>query len=120
TEAILRGPAPRLISRCRTPSAPSPRWSSPPCSPPPPAPAPRPRPRRRRPPPPPPPPPRPAPPPPPGATPPRIASRVAPVRIGLALGGGAAKGFAHIGVIKMLEANGIHPDVVAGTNAGHR
>jgi NTE family protein len=38
--------------------------------------------------------------------------------IGLALGGGAAKGFAHIGVIKMLEANGIHPDVVAGTSAG--
>ncbi|WP_090058203.1 patatin-like phospholipase family protein [Luteibacter sp. 329MFSha] len=39
-------------------------------------------------------------------------------RIGLALGGGAAKGFAHIGVIKMLEASGIHPDVVAGTSAG--
>jgi NTE family protein len=38
--------------------------------------------------------------------------------IGLALGGGAAKGFAHIGVIKMLEASGIHPDVVAGTSAG--
>lgn len=41
-----------------------------------------------------------------------------PVVIGLALGGGAAKGFAHIGVIKMLEANGIKPDVVAGTSAG--
>jgi NTE family protein len=41
-----------------------------------------------------------------------------PVRIGLALGGGAAKGFAHIGVIKMLEASGIHVDVVAGTSAG--
>jgi NTE family protein len=40
------------------------------------------------------------------------------LRIGLALGGGAAKGFAHIGVIKMLEANGIHPDVVSGTSAG--
>ena len=40
------------------------------------------------------------------------------LRIGLALGGGAAKGFAHIGVIKMLEANGIHADVVAGTCAG--
>ena len=39
-------------------------------------------------------------------------------RVGLALGGGAAKGFAHIGVIKMLEANGIHADVVAGTSAG--
>ncbi|QZA79708.1 patatin-like phospholipase family protein [Deefgea piscis] len=40
------------------------------------------------------------------------------VKIGLALGGGAAKGFAHIGVIKMLEANGIQADVVAGTSAG--
>lgn len=41
-----------------------------------------------------------------------------PLRIGLALGGGAAKGFAHIGVIKMLEANGIKADVVSGTSAG--
>ena len=41
-----------------------------------------------------------------------------PLRIGLALGGGAAKGFAHIGVIKMLEANGFKPEVVAGTSAG--
>jgi NTE family protein len=40
------------------------------------------------------------------------------LKIGLALGGGAAKGFAHIGVIKMLEASGIHPDVVSGTSAG--
>ena len=40
------------------------------------------------------------------------------VRIGLALGGGAAKGFAHIGVIKMLEANGFQPEVVSGTSAG--
>ncbi|WP_426661875.1 patatin-like phospholipase family protein [Rhodanobacter aciditrophus] len=40
------------------------------------------------------------------------------LKIGLALGGGAAKGFAHIGVIKMLEASGIHADVVAGTSAG--
>lgn len=39
-------------------------------------------------------------------------------RIGIALGGGAAKGFAHIGVIKMLEANGFRPVVVAGTSAG--
>jgi NTE family protein len=41
-----------------------------------------------------------------------------PVRIGLALGGGAARGFAHIGVIKALEAQGIVPDIVAGTSAG--
>ena len=42
----------------------------------------------------------------------------APIKIGIALGGGAAKGFAHIGVIKMLEANGLTPAVVAGTSAG--
>lgn len=40
------------------------------------------------------------------------------VRIGLALGGGAARGFAHIGVIKALEAQGIVPDLVVGTSAG--
>lgn len=41
-----------------------------------------------------------------------------PLRIGLALGGGAARGFAHIGVIKALEAQGIRADLVAGTSAG--
>lgn len=40
------------------------------------------------------------------------------IKVGIALGGGAAKGFAHIGVIKMLEANGLAPAVVAGTSAG--
>lgn len=52
--------------------------------------------------------------------PPVVVSPPAPtkLKIGLALGGGAAKGFAHIGVIKMLEASGIHPDVVAGSSAG--
>jgi NTE family protein len=39
-------------------------------------------------------------------------------KIGLALGGGAARGFAHIGVIKMLEAHDIVPDYVVGTSAG--
>lgn len=39
-------------------------------------------------------------------------------KIGLALGGGAAKGFAHVGVIKVLEAAGLTPTVVAGTSAG--
>ncbi|NML26754.1 patatin-like phospholipase family protein [Zoogloea dura] len=39
-------------------------------------------------------------------------------RIALALGGGAARGFAHIGVIKALETNGILPDIVVGTSAG--
>ncbi len=38
--------------------------------------------------------------------------------IGLALGGGAARGFAHIGVIKALEAQNIFPDLVVGTSAG--
>lgn len=56
--------------------------------------------------------------------PPAPAARIAPpapppkIRIGIALGGGAAKGFAHIGVIKMLEANGFKPEVVSGTSAG--
>ncbi|MCU6435224.1 patatin-like phospholipase family protein [Undibacterium sp. Jales W-56] len=40
------------------------------------------------------------------------------IRIGLALGGGAARGFAHIGVIKTLESQGIIPDIVVGTSAG--
>jgi NTE family protein len=39
-------------------------------------------------------------------------------RIGLALGGGAARGWAHIGVIRALAENGIIPDVVAGTSIG--
>ncbi|MBP6250361.1 MAG: patatin-like phospholipase family protein [Leptothrix sp. (in: Bacteria)] len=39
-------------------------------------------------------------------------------KIGLALGGGAAKGFAHVGVIKVLEASGFTPAVVSGTSAG--
>lgn len=41
-----------------------------------------------------------------------------PPRIGLALGGGAARGFAHIGVIQVLEENGIKVDYVTGTSAG--
>jgi NTE family protein len=41
-----------------------------------------------------------------------------PPRIGLALGGGAARGFAHIGVIQVLEEHGIGVDLVAGTSAG--
>lgn len=41
-----------------------------------------------------------------------------PLRIGLALGGGAARGFAHIGVIKALESQGIVADIVVGTSAG--
>ena len=39
-------------------------------------------------------------------------------RIGLALGGGAARGIAHIGVVKVLEQKGLVPDVIAGTSMG--
>ena len=41
-----------------------------------------------------------------------------PPRIGLALGGGAARGFAHIGVIQVLEEAGIQPSLIVGTSAG--
>lgn len=43
---------------------------------------------------------------------------VTPMKIALVLGGGAARGFAHVGVIKVLEAQGIIPDLVVGTSAG--
>lgn len=53
------------------------------------------------------------------ATPPPVpAAATRKPKIGLALGGGAARGFAHIGVIKMLESHGIVPDYVVGTSAG--
>jgi NTE family protein len=39
-------------------------------------------------------------------------------RLGLALGAGSARGWAHIGVIRALERAGLHPDVVAGTSIG--
>ena len=39
-------------------------------------------------------------------------------KIALVLGGGAARGFAHIGVIKALEAQGITPDMIVGTSVG--
>jgi len=39
-------------------------------------------------------------------------------KIGLALGGGSARGWAHIGVIRELEALGIKPDIVCGSSAG--
>lgn len=40
------------------------------------------------------------------------------VKIGLALGSGAARGLAHIGVLQVLEENGIIPDYIAGTSIG--
>lgn len=39
-------------------------------------------------------------------------------RFGLALGGGGARGFAHIGVLARLEALGIKPDIITGTSMG--
>ncbi len=39
-------------------------------------------------------------------------------KIGLALGGGAARGWAHIGVLRALEQAGIVPDIIAGTSIG--
>jgi NTE family protein len=52
---------------------------------------------------------------------PTVQAPVAPKRppkIGLALGGGAARGFAHVGVIAALEEAGIKVDLVTGTSAG--
>lgn len=64
----------------------------------------------------------PAPPDTPGATPTAPPAVVEPARrpprLGLALGGGAARGFAHVGVIQVLEQNGFRPDLVVGTSAG--
>jgi predicted acylesterase/phospholipase RssA len=48
----------------------------------------------------------------------RIVHHLRGIQIGLALGGGAARGMAHLGVLKALEQNGIYVDMVAGTSAG--
>jgi NTE family protein len=40
------------------------------------------------------------------------------MRFGLALGGGGLKGSAHLGVLSVLEENGIKPDIIVGTSAG--
>ena len=39
-------------------------------------------------------------------------------KLGLALSGGAARGFAHLGVIKAMNEYGIRPDIISGTSAG--
>ncbi len=39
-------------------------------------------------------------------------------RVALVLGGGALRGFAHVGVIKVLEEHGIRPDLIVGVSAG--
>jgi NTE family protein len=41
-----------------------------------------------------------------------------PKRIGLVMGGGAARGVAHVGVLQALEEHGIYPSVIAGTSVG--
>lgn len=48
----------------------------------------------------------------------RIVHQLRGVKIGVALGGGAARGMAHLGVLKVLEQNGIVIDMIAGTSAG--
>lgn len=48
----------------------------------------------------------------------RIVHHLRGVQIGLALGGGAARGMAHLGVLKALEEHGIYIDMLAGTSAG--
>jgi predicted acylesterase/phospholipase RssA/CRP-like cAMP-binding protein len=48
----------------------------------------------------------------------RIVHHLRGVQIGLALGGGAARGMAHLGVIKSLEQHGIYVDMLAGTSVG--
>jgi NTE family protein len=45
-------------------------------------------------------------------------NQATPARIGLALGSGAARGWAHIGVLRALAREGIKPDIVAGTSMG--
>lgn len=47
-----------------------------------------------------------------------VTANAKPVKLALALGGGAARGFAHVGVIKALESQGIVPDIVVGSSAG--
>ena len=41
-----------------------------------------------------------------------------PLRLGVALGGGAFRGLAHIGVLRVLEKHGLAPDLIAGTSMG--
>ena len=39
-------------------------------------------------------------------------------KFALVLGGGAAKGYAHIGILKLLERHGLKPDLIVGTSMG--
>lgn len=48
----------------------------------------------------------------------RLVHQLRGIRIGVALGGGAARGMAHLGVLKALEEQGVVVDMIAGTSAG--
>ncbi len=48
----------------------------------------------------------------------RWGSAMSDCKIGLALGGGSARGWAHIGVLRALNEAGIYPDIIAGTSIG--
>lgn len=45
-------------------------------------------------------------------------TRAAAARVALVLGGGGCRGYGHIGVIRVLEQNGLRPDLVVGSSAG--
>lgn len=47
-----------------------------------------------------------------------VAREIAGVRVGIALGAGAARGWSHIGVLKVLQDEGVHIDMIAGTSMG--
>lgn len=47
-----------------------------------------------------------------------VAREIAGIRLGLALGAGAARGFAHIGILKVFEDFGIHIDMISGASMG--
>ena len=42
----------------------------------------------------------------------------APPRVALVLSGGSVRGFAHLGVLRVLESNGLHPDLIVGCSVG--
>lgn len=47
-----------------------------------------------------------------------IAGQAGPYKLGLALSGGGARGFAHAGALKAIEEAGLKPDIIAGVSAG--
>ena len=49
---------------------------------------------------------------------PAVLPRARPARVALVLGGGGCRGYGHIGVLRVLEKNGLKPDLVVGSSAG--